>query len=59
MVAMGSPFGAEVPRPLDADDWERLAQVHGRYLWALLDRVRAATAEGAPSGGGVPTPQVI
>ena len=25
MVAKGSPFGAEVPPPSDADDWERLA----------------------------------
>jgi uncharacterized protein (TIGR03086 family) len=30
MVATGSPFGAEVPPPPDADDWERLAAFMGR-----------------------------
>ena len=29
MVATGSPFGAEVPAPPDADDWERLAAFMG------------------------------
>ena len=30
MVEPGSPFGAEVPPPPDADDWERLAAFMGR-----------------------------
>ena len=30
MLATGSPFGAEVPPPPDADDWERLAAFMGR-----------------------------
>lgn len=30
LVATGSPFGVEVPVPLDADDWERLAAFMGR-----------------------------
>jgi uncharacterized protein (TIGR03086 family) len=30
MVATGSPFGAEVSPPPDADDWERLAAFMGR-----------------------------
>jgi len=30
MVAKGSPFAAEVPPPLDASDWERLAAFMGR-----------------------------
>ncbi len=38
MVAKGSPFGAEVPPPGDADDWERLAAFMGRDPRAILDR---------------------
>jgi hypothetical protein len=38
MVAAGSPFGAEVPPPPDADDWERLAAFTGRDPRASLDR---------------------
>jgi uncharacterized protein (TIGR03086 family) len=38
MVATGSPFGAEVPPPADADDWERLAAFMGRDPRASLDR---------------------
>jgi uncharacterized protein (TIGR03086 family) len=30
MVGPGVPFGAEVPLPADADDWERLAAFMGR-----------------------------
>jgi hypothetical protein len=30
MVGPGSPFGAEVPLPPGADDWERLAAFMGR-----------------------------
>lgn len=41
MVATGSPFGAEVPPPPDADDWERLAAFMGREPRALLDRQRS------------------
>jgi len=37
MVATGSPFGAEVPPPPDADDWERLAAFMGRDPRASLD----------------------
>jgi uncharacterized protein (TIGR03086 family) len=37
MVA-GSPFGAEVPLPPGADDWERLAAFTGRDPRASLDR---------------------
>jgi uncharacterized protein (TIGR03086 family) len=38
MVATGSPFGAEVSPPPDADDWERLAAFMGRDPRASLDR---------------------
>jgi uncharacterized protein (TIGR03086 family) len=38
MVAIGSPFGAEVPPPPGADDWERLAAFMGRNPRASLDR---------------------
>jgi hypothetical protein len=38
MVATGSPFGAEVPPPADADDWDRLAAFMGRDPRASLDR---------------------
>jgi len=38
MVATGSPFGAEVPPPPDANDWERLAAFMGRDPRASLDR---------------------
>jgi uncharacterized protein (TIGR03086 family) len=38
MLAPGSPFGAEVPPPLDADDWDRLAAFMGRHPRASLDR---------------------
>ena len=38
MVATGSPFGAEVPPPPDADDWERLAAFMGRDPRTSLDR---------------------
>ena len=38
MVAKGSPFGAEVSPPADADDWERLAAFMGRDPRATLDR---------------------
>jgi hypothetical protein len=38
MVATGSPFGAEVPPPPDADDWERLAAFTGRDPRASLDQ---------------------
>ena len=38
MVAKGSPFGAEVPPPGDADDWERLAAFMGRDPRVILDR---------------------
>jgi uncharacterized protein (TIGR03086 family) len=37
MVAKGSPFGAEVPPPSDADDWERLAALMGRDPRASLN----------------------
>jgi uncharacterized protein (TIGR03086 family) len=37
-MATGSPFGAEVPPPPDADDWERLAAFMGRDPRASLDR---------------------
>jgi uncharacterized protein (TIGR03086 family) len=37
MVATGSPFGAEVPPPPDADDWERLAAFMGRDPRASFD----------------------
>jgi len=37
MVATGSPFGAEVPPPAEADDWERLAAFMGRDPRASLD----------------------
>ena len=30
LVATGSPFGAEVPPPRDADDWDQLAAFMGR-----------------------------
>jgi hypothetical protein len=38
MVATGSPFGAEVPSPPDADDWECLAAFMGRDPRASLGR---------------------
>jgi uncharacterized protein (TIGR03086 family) len=38
MVATGTPFGAEVPPPPDAGDWERLAAFMGRDPRASLDR---------------------
>jgi uncharacterized protein (TIGR03086 family) len=38
MVSTGSPFGAEVPPPPDADDWDRLAGFMGRDPRASLDR---------------------
>ncbi len=38
MVATGSPFGAEVPPPPDADDWERLAAFMGRDPRIQLDQ---------------------
>lgn len=38
MVAPGSPFGAEIPPPPDANDWERLAAFMGRDPRASLDR---------------------
>ena len=38
MVAPGSPFGAELPPPPGADDWERLAAFTGRDPRASLDR---------------------
>jgi hypothetical protein len=37
MVATGSPFGAELLPPPDADDWERLAAFMGRDPRASLD----------------------
>ncbi len=37
MGATGSPFGAEVPSPPDADDWQRLAAFMGRDPLASLD----------------------
>jgi hypothetical protein len=40
MVAKGSPFGAEIPPPPDADGWERLAAFMGRDPRAPLDRTR-------------------
>lgn len=36
MVGLGSPFGAEVPPPPGADDWERLAAFMGRDPRAAL-----------------------
>jgi uncharacterized protein (TIGR03086 family) len=36
MVEEGSPFGAEVPPPPEADDWERLAAFMGRHPRASL-----------------------
>jgi hypothetical protein len=38
MAGPGTPFGAEVPPPLGADDWERLAAFMGRNPRASLDR---------------------
>ncbi len=38
MVAKGSPFGAEVPPPPGADDWQRLAAFMGRDPQASLDQ---------------------
>ena len=38
MVAKGSPFGAEVPPPPGADDWQRLAAFMGRDPRASLDQ---------------------
>ena len=38
MVATGSPFGAQIPSPPDADDWDRLAAFMGRDPRASLDR---------------------
>jgi uncharacterized protein (TIGR03086 family) len=38
MVGPGAPFGAEVPPPPGADDWERLAAFMGRDPRAPLDR---------------------
>ena len=38
MVEPGSPFGKEVPPPLGADDWERLAAFMGRDPRASLGR---------------------
>jgi uncharacterized protein (TIGR03086 family) len=38
MVEPGSPFGAEVPPPPGADDWERLAAFMGRDPRAPLGR---------------------
>jgi hypothetical protein len=38
MVEPGVPFGAEVPPPPGADDWERLAAFMGRDPRASLDR---------------------
>ena len=38
LVATGSPFGAEVPPPRDADDWDRLAAFMGRDPRASLDQ---------------------
>jgi uncharacterized protein (TIGR03086 family) len=37
MVEPGSPFGAEVPLPPGADDWERLAALMGRDPRASLN----------------------
>ncbi|NNN00359.1 MAG: TIGR03086 family protein [Acidimicrobiaceae bacterium] len=37
-VSTGSPFGAEFPPPLDADDWELLAAFMGRDPRASLER---------------------
>jgi uncharacterized protein (TIGR03086 family) len=38
MVEPGAPFGAEVPPPRGADDWERLAAFMGRDPRASLGR---------------------
>jgi uncharacterized protein (TIGR03086 family) len=38
MVEPGAPFGAEVPPPAGADDWERLAAFMGRDPRASLGR---------------------
>jgi uncharacterized protein (TIGR03086 family) len=38
LVEPGAPFGAEVPPPPGADDWERLAAFMGRDPRAPLDR---------------------
>jgi uncharacterized protein (TIGR03086 family) len=38
MVEPGAPFGTEVPPPLGADDWERLAAFMGRDPRASLGR---------------------
>jgi uncharacterized protein (TIGR03086 family) len=37
-VATGSPYGAQVPPPLDADDWERLVAFTGRDPRAPFDK---------------------
>ena len=38
MVELGAPFGAEVPPPPGANDWERLAAFMGRDPRASLGR---------------------
>jgi uncharacterized protein (TIGR03086 family) len=38
MVEPGSPFGAEVPAPPDADDWDRLAAFMGRDPRGVRER---------------------
>ncbi len=42
LVEPGTPFGAEVVAPPDADDWERLAAFMGRDPRASLGRAPAA-----------------
>ena len=40
VMATASPFGAEVPAPLDDNDWERLAAFMGRDPRPSLGRER-------------------
>jgi uncharacterized protein (TIGR03086 family) len=53
MVATGSPFGAEVPPPPDADDWERLAAFMGRDPRGSLDVASRSDRMSTPATGSM------
>lgn len=56
-VGPGAPFGAEVPVPLDADDWERFAAFTGRYPRpSIAPASQAAEHPREPRASGQPPP---